>query len=48
MLSIRSDVERNGAQVRLRFRLRVGDYGQLSNLLGKLSSLPGVEYAQRK
>lgn len=47
VLSIRSDVERNGAQVRLRFRLRVGDYGQLSNLLGKLSSLPGVEYAQR-
>ncbi|WP_394540337.1 bifunctional (p)ppGpp synthetase/guanosine-3',5'-bis(diphosphate) 3'-pyrophosphohydrolase [Lysobacter enzymogenes] len=48
VLSIRSDVERNGSQVRLRFRLRVGDYGQLSNLLGKLSSLPGVEYAQRK
>jgi len=47
VLSIRSDVERNGAQVRLRLRLRVGDYGQLSNLLGKLSSLPGVEYAQR-
>lgn len=47
VLSIRSDVERNGAQVRLRLRLRVGDYGQLSSVLGKLSSLPGVEYAQR-
>ncbi|MEH6421587.1 RelA/SpoT family protein [Pseudomonas sp. CGJS7] len=47
VLSIRSDVERNGAQVRLRLRLRVGDYGQLSSLLGKLSSLPGVAYAQR-
>ncbi|ALN92892.1 relA/SpoT family protein [Lysobacter gummosus] len=47
VISIRSDVERNGAQVRLRLRLRVGDYGQLSSLLGKLSSLPGVEYAQR-
>ncbi|WP_064747618.1 RelA/SpoT family protein [Lysobacter antibioticus] len=47
VVSIRSDVERNGAQVRLRLRLRVADYGQLSTLLGKLSSLPGVEYAQR-
>lgn len=48
VLSIRSDVERNGARVRLRLRLRVGDYGQLSTLLGKLSSLPGVEHAQRR
>lgn len=48
VLSIRSDVERNGAQVRLRLRLRVADYGQLSTLLGKLSSLPGVGYAQRQ
>ncbi|MBF6025655.1 RelA/SpoT family protein [Lysobacter niastensis] len=48
VLSIRSDVERDGAQVRLRLRLRVADYGQLSTLLGKLSSLPGVEYAQRQ
>lgn len=47
VLSIRSDVERNGARVRLRLRLRVVDYGQLSTLLGKLSSLPGVEHAQR-
>ncbi len=47
VISIRSDVERNGAQVRLRLRLRVADYGQLSTLLGKLASLPGVEYAQR-
>ncbi|MGO4223527.1 bifunctional (p)ppGpp synthetase/guanosine-3',5'-bis(diphosphate) 3'-pyrophosphohydrolase [Lysobacter sp. TAF61] len=48
VLSIRSDVERNGARVRLRLRLRVGDYGQLSTLLGKLASLPGVEHAQRR
>ncbi|MGO1002315.1 RelA/SpoT family protein [Lysobacter sp. CA196] len=47
VISIRSDVERSSAQVRLRLRLRVADYGQLSTLLGKLSSLPGVEYAQR-
>ena len=46
VVSIRSDVERSGARVRLRLRLRVADYGQLSTLLGKLSSLPGVEQAQ--
>ena len=45
--SISSQLERNGAHVRLRIRLRVNDYGQLSSLLGKLSSLPGVEHAQR-
>ncbi|MFC3813629.1 RelA/SpoT family protein [Lysobacter sp. GCM10012299] len=48
VLSISSDVERNGARVRLRLRVRVGDYGQLSTLLGKLASLPGVEHAQRR
>ncbi|RDZ26948.1 RelA/SpoT family protein [Lysobacter silvisoli] len=47
VVSIRSDIERNGARVRLRLRLRVADYGQLSTLLGKLASLPGVERAQR-
>ncbi|MFC5569819.1 RelA/SpoT family protein [Lysobacter yangpyeongensis] len=47
VLSISSQLERSGAQVRLRARLRVNDYGQLSALLGKLSSLPGVEHAQR-
>ncbi len=45
--AIHSDHERNGARVRLRLRLRVGDYGQLSALLGKLSALAGVERAQR-
>ncbi|QNP41277.1 RelA/SpoT family protein [Lysobacter solisilvae (ex Woo and Kim 2020)] len=45
--SISSQLERNGAHVRLRARLRVNDYGQLSALLGKLSSLPGVAHAQR-
>ena len=39
--SIHSEHERNGARVRLRLRLRVADYGQLSTLLGKLSALPG-------
>ena len=45
--SIHSEHERNGARVRLRLRLRVADYGQLSSLLGKLSALPGVEQAHR-
>ncbi|MFD0740003.1 RelA/SpoT family protein [Lysobacter koreensis] len=45
--SIHSDHERNGARVRLRLRLSVADYGQLSTLLGKLSALPGVEQAHR-
>jgi GTP pyrophosphokinase len=39
--------ERGGGRVRLRLRLRVGDYGQLSTLLGKLAALPGVEQARR-
>jgi GTP pyrophosphokinase len=33
--------------VRINLRLRVSDYGQLSSLLGKLSSVPGVEDARR-
>ncbi|RNF84207.1 RelA/SpoT family protein [Montanilutibacter psychrotolerans] len=45
--SIHSEFERNAAQVRIRMRLRVADYGQLSTLLGKLSALPGVEHAHR-
>ena len=45
--SIRSDTERGGTRMRLTMRLRVGDYGQLSTLLGKLAALPGVERAQR-
>ena len=45
--AIRSDHERGGNRVRLRMRLRVGDFGQLSELLGKLSALPGVEEARR-
>jgi GTP pyrophosphokinase len=45
--SMSSQLERNGARVRLRARLRVNDYGQLSTLLGKLAALPGVEHAQR-
>jgi GTP pyrophosphokinase len=45
--SIRGEPLRSGGRVRLRMRLRVADYGQLSTLLGKLAGLPGVEEARR-
>ncbi len=44
---IRSELHADG-RVQLRMRLRVGDYGQLSTLLGKLDALPGVERAWRQ
>ncbi len=46
VLSIQSEQIR-AAQIQLRLRLRVADYGQLARLLGKLDSLPGVEDARR-
>jgi len=46
VLSIRSEPGRH-AQVRLDVRLRLKDYAQLSRLLGKLDSLPGVERTRR-
>src|SRR5690606_33717115 len=45
--AIRSDNLRGGSRVRLRMRLRVADFGQLSGLLAKLSALPGVEDVRR-
>ncbi len=36
-----------GSPVRLRLQLRVQDFGQLSRLLGKIDSLPGVQQAWR-
>jgi GTP pyrophosphokinase len=45
MGSIRSDSRRN--VMRIRMRLKVADFDQLSSLLGKLAALPGVEYARR-
>ncbi|MCE7031122.1 bifunctional (p)ppGpp synthetase/guanosine-3',5'-bis(diphosphate) 3'-pyrophosphohydrolase [Lysobacter sp. GX 14042] len=48
VLSINSDHQRNGARVRIRMRLRVSDFGQLSTLLGRLSGLAGVEEARRE
>jgi GTP pyrophosphokinase len=36
-----------GSRIRLKLRLRVRDYGQLSRLLGKIEELPGIEGARR-
>jgi GTP pyrophosphokinase len=33
--------------VRLKLRLQVRDFGQLSRLLGKIEGLPGIERAHR-
>ena len=45
--AIRRDHVRRGNRVRLRMRLRVADFGQLAELLGKLAALPGVEDVRR-
>ncbi|HVR80779.1 MAG TPA: bifunctional (p)ppGpp synthetase/guanosine-3',5'-bis(diphosphate) 3'-pyrophosphohydrolase [Luteimonas sp.] len=47
VLDIHSEALRGGDRVRLRLRLRVGDFGQLSRLLGKIDGLPGVERTRR-
>src|SRR3546814_9136129 len=46
VLSIRSESGRHGQQ-RLHLQVRVQDFGQLSRLLGKIDSLPGVERTRR-
>ena len=46
VLSIANDPPRRG-RVRIRLRLRVQDFGQLTRLLGKLDGLPGVEQVLR-
>ena len=47
LLSVNTDSQRNGARVRIRMRLKVSDFGQLSTLLGRFSGLAGVEEARR-
>jgi GTP pyrophosphokinase len=47
VLEINSDNTRDSGRAQLRLRLKVNDYGQLSNLLGKLDALPGVSEARR-
>jgi GTP pyrophosphokinase len=47
VLDINSDNARDSGKARLRLRLKVADFGQLSTLLRKLDALPGVEEARR-
>ena len=47
VLDIHSESLRNSGRIRLRLRLKVADFGQLSTLLGKLDALAGVEEARR-
>lgn len=46
VLSIQSETM-GLSRVRLKLRVRVGDYGQLARLLGKLDDTPGVDAARR-
>jgi GTP pyrophosphokinase len=46
VLSIRSDAL-DGSRVRLQLQLRVRDHEQLTRLLGRIDSLPGVETVRR-
>ena len=47
VLAINSDNVRDSGRAVLRLRLKVADYGQLSNLLGKIDALPGVDEVRR-
>jgi len=47
VLGIHSEPGRGNGNMRLRLQLRVQDFGQLSRLLGKMDSLPGVQRARR-
>ena len=44
---IHGESGQEGGRVRLRMRLRVSDFGELSQLLGKLAAQPGVERVRR-
>ena len=47
VLDINSDNVRDSGRAVLRLRLKVADYEQLSNLLGKIDALPGVDEVRR-
>ena len=47
VLDINSDNVRDSGRAVLRLRLKVADYDQLSNLLGKIDALPGVDEVRR-
>jgi GTP pyrophosphokinase len=47
ILGVQSRVEQAQGMAELRLTVRVSDFGQLSDLLGKLNAIPGVQEARR-
>jgi len=47
ILGLQSRVDEAQGLAELRFAVRVADFGQLSELLGRLSAVPGVQDAHR-
>ncbi|MFY2765347.1 RelA/SpoT family protein [Arenimonas sp. MALMAid1274] len=47
ILGVQSRVDEAQGMAELRIAVRVGDYGQLSDLLGRLNAVPGVQEARR-
>jgi len=47
ILGVQSRVDEGAGMAELRLAVRVADFGQLSDLLGRLSAIPGVQEARR-
>lgn len=47
IMAVNSRVDEDGGQVELRFTLRVGDFGQLGQLLSRIEAVPAVREARR-
>ena len=47
ILGVQSRVDEGEGLAEMRFAVRVGDFGQLSDLLGRLAAVPGVREARR-
>jgi GTP pyrophosphokinase len=47
ILGVQSRVDESQGVAELRLAVRVADYGQLSDLLGRLGAVPGVQEARR-
>ena len=47
ILGVQSRVDEAAGMAELRIAVRVGDFGQLSDLLGRLTAVPGVQEARR-
>ena len=47
ILGVQSRVDESAGLAELRIAVRVADFGQLSDLLGRLNAVPGVQEARR-